>query len=87
MSDAWRSGAAGLPDAAGGVRLLGGVLEAGDAVLVKGSRGVGLELLAEALGAEEQRAGKQDAEDAVLDRPVVGEDPVVLAPDGRRGRR
>jgi UDP-N-acetylmuramoyl-tripeptide--D-alanyl-D-alanine ligase len=87
MRDGFDGEAYSVPDAAAAVRLLGGLLQAGDAVLVKGSRGVGLELVGEALGAAGERAGKQDAERAVLDGPVLGEDPVVLAPDGRRGRR
>jgi UDP-N-acetylmuramoyl-tripeptide--D-alanyl-D-alanine ligase len=68
-----------VPDAAAAVALLGGLLQAGDAVLVKGSRAAGLELVSEALGAAGEGAGGQDAEGIVGDGPVV--------PGGRPGRR
>jgi UDP-N-acetylmuramoyl-tripeptide--D-alanyl-D-alanine ligase len=42
------------PDAAGAAELVPGLLRAGDVVLVKGSRGVGLELLCRALAPEER---------------------------------
>jgi UDP-N-acetylmuramoyl-tripeptide--D-alanyl-D-alanine ligase len=93
MRDGFDGEAYAVPDAEAAVALLRGLLQAGDAVLVKGSRGVGLELVAEALGASGERTGRQEAEGtvgdrpAVGDRPVVGDDPVVLAPGARPGRR
>ena len=42
-----------VPDAAAAAELLGGLLEPGDTVLVKGSRGVGLEVVAERLAGRE----------------------------------
>ena len=47
-----------VPDAGAAAALAGELVEAGDLVLVKGSRGVGLEVVAEALaGAERSEAG------------------------------
>jgi UDP-N-acetylmuramyl pentapeptide synthase len=87
MRDGFDGETYSVPDAAAAVRLLEGLLRAGDAVLVKGSRGVRLELVAEALASAGERAGRQDAEGAVGEGPAVGGNPVVLAPGGRRGRR
>jgi UDP-N-acetylmuramoyl-tripeptide--D-alanyl-D-alanine ligase len=74
MAEGFGTHAYSVPDAAAAAGLLAGLLHAGDAVLVKGSRGVGLELVAKTLG-------------SVDDAPVVGENPVVLAPGVRPGRR
>jgi UDP-N-acetylmuramoyl-tripeptide--D-alanyl-D-alanine ligase len=56
-----RAGFAGeahaVADAHGAAELLGALLREGDTVLVKGSRGVGLEAVAEALGAGDGRRG------------------------------
>jgi UDP-N-acetylmuramyl pentapeptide synthase len=41
-----------VPDASAAAELLGGLLREGDTVLVKGSRGVGLERVAQALQVE-----------------------------------
>jgi UDP-N-acetylmuramoyl-tripeptide--D-alanyl-D-alanine ligase len=65
------------PDAGAAAELLGGLLRPGDAVLVKGSRGVGLELVAETLGSAEGRAGGPDADRTAGDGPVAGENPDV----------
>jgi UDP-N-acetylmuramoyl-tripeptide--D-alanyl-D-alanine ligase len=81
MRDGFDGEAYSVPDAAAVVALLGGLLQAGDAVLVKGSRGVGLELVAEALGAAGERTGRQDAEG------TIGDGPVGFAPGDRPGRR
>jgi UDP-N-acetylmuramoyl-tripeptide--D-alanyl-D-alanine ligase len=81
MRDGFDGEAYSVSDAARAVGLVGGLLQAGDAVLVKGSRGVGLELVAEALAAAGETAGRQDAE------ATVGDGPVGLAPGGRPGRR
>jgi UDP-N-acetylmuramoyl-tripeptide--D-alanyl-D-alanine ligase len=79
MRDGFDGEAYSVPDAAAAVGLLEGLLAAGDAVLVKGSRGVGLQLVAEALVAAGERVGRQDAERLVGDGPV--------APGSRPGRR
>jgi UDP-N-acetylmuramoyl-tripeptide--D-alanyl-D-alanine ligase len=50
MGGEWEESVYRVPDAAGAAELLPRLLRAGDRVLVKGSRGVGLELLARALG-------------------------------------
>jgi UDP-N-acetylmuramoyl-tripeptide--D-alanyl-D-alanine ligase len=81
MRDGFDGEAHSVPDAAAVVALLGGLLQAGDAVLVKGSRALGLELVAEALGAAAQRAGGQDV------RGTVGGGPIVLARGAGPGRR
>jgi UDP-N-acetylmuramoyl-tripeptide--D-alanyl-D-alanine ligase len=49
MREGFEGEAHSVPDASGAAELLPGLLRAGDAVLVKGSRGVGLELVARAL--------------------------------------
>jgi UDP-N-acetylmuramoyl-tripeptide--D-alanyl-D-alanine ligase len=64
-----------VADSAAAVELLAGTLRAGDVVLVKGSRGVGLEHVAQALGARQARACGHDGAES------------VLAPGGRPGRR
>jgi UDP-N-acetylmuramoyl-tripeptide--D-alanyl-D-alanine ligase len=93
IRDGFDGEAYSVPDAAAAVGLLGGLLKEGDAVLVKGSRGVGLELVAQALGAPAGRTGRQNAEGTVGDAPVVGEGPVVgdgpvvVARGSRPGRR
>jgi UDP-N-acetylmuramoyl-tripeptide--D-alanyl-D-alanine ligase len=99
MRDGFDGEAYSVPDAASVVGLVGGLLQAGDVVLVKGSRGVGLELVAEALGAAAETAGTQEAERAagdgrlIAESPVVGDGPLGLvgdgpvAPGGRPGRR
>jgi UDP-N-acetylmuramoyl-tripeptide--D-alanyl-D-alanine ligase len=86
MREGFGRDAHSVTDAGAAAELLGGRLRAGDAVLVKGSRGVGLELVAQALAAPEPWAGPSDAEGAVGDGPLglVGDGP--LAP-GRPGRR
>jgi UDP-N-acetylmuramoyl-tripeptide--D-alanyl-D-alanine ligase len=63
------------PDAAAAAELLAPLLRAGDTVLVKGSRGVGLERVAEILGAAREPGGDPAAQAA------------VLAPGGGPGRR
>jgi UDP-N-acetylmuramoyl-tripeptide--D-alanyl-D-alanine ligase len=63
-----------VADATAAAELLPGLLRAGDSVLVKGSRGVGLERVSQALGASAERAGE----------PVEGA--IVLAPGGGPGR-
>jgi UDP-N-acetylmuramoyl-tripeptide--D-alanyl-D-alanine ligase len=49
MREGFAGEAHSVQDAAAAAELLGGIVRAGDAVLVKGSRGVGLELVAHAL--------------------------------------
>ena len=49
MLDAFDGDSYAVADAAEAASLTGELLEAGDVVLVKGSRGVGLEVVAEAL--------------------------------------
>ena len=46
-----------MADAREAAALIGDLIEPGDAVLVKGSRGVGLEVVAEALAAAEVPRG------------------------------
>ena len=53
MRDGFGGEAYSVPDAAAVVEQLGGLLQAGDAVLVKGSRGVGLERVVASLRADE----------------------------------
>jgi UDP-N-acetylmuramoyl-tripeptide--D-alanyl-D-alanine ligase len=57
MLDAFDGESYAVADAGEAVALVGDVLEAGDLVLVKGSRGVGLEVVAEALVAQEPVEG------------------------------
>jgi UDP-N-acetylmuramoyl-tripeptide--D-alanyl-D-alanine ligase len=54
MREGFGRDARSVADAAAAAELLGGLLRAGDAVLVKGSRGVGLELVAQTLGSGEE---------------------------------
>src|ERR1700677_891203 len=63
MSDGFSGEAHSVPDAAGAAELLRGLLRDGDTVLVKGSRGVCLELVAPMLsaGSDEARAHGGDA--------------------------
>ena len=51
MADGYGAGVHAVPDAAAAAKLLPGLVAPGDTVLVKGSRGVGLEVVAPALGA------------------------------------
>ncbi|MGZ6696802.1 MAG: UDP-N-acetylmuramoyl-tripeptide--D-alanyl-D-alanine ligase, partial [Solirubrobacteraceae bacterium] len=51
MADGYGDGMLAVPDAAAAAALLPRVVRPGDTVLVKGSRGVGLEVVAPALGA------------------------------------
>jgi UDP-N-acetylmuramoyl-tripeptide--D-alanyl-D-alanine ligase len=74
MRDGFVGEAHSVADAAEAVELLHRLLRPGDAVLVKGSRGVGLERVAGALGAGEWPGGP-DAEES------------ALVPGGRPGRR
>ena len=53
MLDAFDGESYAVADAAEAAALAGELIEAGDVVLVKGSRGVGLEVVAEALVAAE----------------------------------
>jgi UDP-N-acetylmuramoyl-tripeptide--D-alanyl-D-alanine ligase len=52
MGEEWDGPVHSAPDAAAAAELLGGLLRAGDTVLVKGSRGVGLERVAQKLTGE-----------------------------------
>ena len=54
MLDAFDGESYAVPDAAEAAALAGELIGAGDVVLVKGSRGVGLEVVAEALGRDEE---------------------------------
>jgi UDP-N-acetylmuramoyl-tripeptide--D-alanyl-D-alanine ligase len=54
MLDAFDGESYAVADAAEAAALAGELLEAGDVALVKGSRGVGLEVVAEALAAVEE---------------------------------
>jgi UDP-N-acetylmuramoyl-tripeptide--D-alanyl-D-alanine ligase len=56
MREGFDGEAHSVPDAEAAAELLRGLLRAGDAVLVKGSRGVGLELVARALAPELEAA-------------------------------
>ena len=56
MREGFDGEAHSVPDAAAAAELLRGLLRAGDAVLVKGSRGVGLELVARTLAADLETA-------------------------------
>jgi UDP-N-acetylmuramoyl-tripeptide--D-alanyl-D-alanine ligase len=63
-------------DAAAAAELLQGLLHEGDTVLVKGSRGIGLERTVAALRAGDRQAARRSAGDGV-----------ALAPDAGSGRR
>ncbi|HWX45823.1 MAG TPA: hypothetical protein VNY52_10940, partial [Solirubrobacteraceae bacterium] len=52
MGEDWDGPVHGVPDARAAAALLPGLLRAGDTVLVKGSRGVGLEVVAQGLVSE-----------------------------------
>jgi UDP-N-acetylmuramoyl-tripeptide--D-alanyl-D-alanine ligase len=65
--EAFRGETHSVPDAAAAAELLGVLLREGDTVLVKGSRGVGLERVAQALVAEAQEHASQP----VCDRPTA----------------
>jgi UDP-N-acetylmuramoyl-tripeptide--D-alanyl-D-alanine ligase len=58
-----------VPDAEAAAELLGGLLREGDTVLVKGSRGVGLERVAQALLAEARRTGPIPAPSGPIPAP------------------
>jgi UDP-N-acetylmuramoyl-tripeptide--D-alanyl-D-alanine ligase len=75
MSGAFVGEAHRVPDAQAAAELLPSLLRAGDTVLVKGSRGVGLERVVAALAAAAERTGESP-----------GGDP-VLAPGAGHGRR
>jgi UDP-N-acetylmuramoyl-tripeptide--D-alanyl-D-alanine ligase len=75
MCGAFAGEAHTVADARAAAQLLGGLLREGDTVLVKGSRGVGLELVADALA---------DASGPAQEH--VGADP-LLAPGAAPGRR
>ena len=60
-----------VADAAAAAELLRGLLRAGDTVLVKGSRGVGLERVADVLGADSEPAGAP-SEGASVAEPSAG---------------
>jgi UDP-N-acetylmuramoyl-tripeptide--D-alanyl-D-alanine ligase len=75
MGASFKGEAHSVADAAAAAELLAPLLRPGDWVLVKGSRGVGLERVAEALGAGGERAQEG----------VDGD--VLLVPGGRAGRR
>jgi UDP-N-acetylmuramoyl-tripeptide--D-alanyl-D-alanine ligase len=81
MSDGFEGTAHSVADAAAAVDLLEGLLREGDAVLVKGSRGVGLERIAQTLSARGRQAGGRGTE------ARVGEDAAGLVHDVRPGRR
>jgi UDP-N-acetylmuramoyl-tripeptide--D-alanyl-D-alanine ligase len=69
-----------VPDAGAAAELLGVLLREGDTVLVKGSRGVGLERVAQALVAE----GQAHASGLSPDRSTARSDPFAKRPAGRR---
>jgi UDP-N-acetylmuramoyl-tripeptide--D-alanyl-D-alanine ligase len=75
MRPAFAGEAHSAPDAAAAADLLAPLLRPGDTVLVKGSRGVGLERVAEILGASPEPAGERTEQAA------------ALAPGGGPGRR
>jgi UDP-N-acetylmuramoyl-tripeptide--D-alanyl-D-alanine ligase len=56
LADGFGAGVQALPDAAAAAERVPALVRAGDTVLVKGSRGVGLEVVAEALQAEAPQA-------------------------------
>ena len=63
MLDTFAGEAHGVADAAAAATLASELVGAGDVVLVKASRGVGLEVVTEALAAERGRAGEAPADD------------------------
>jgi UDP-N-acetylmuramoyl-tripeptide--D-alanyl-D-alanine ligase len=68
MRQAFTGEAHSVGDVAAAVELLGTLLRDGDTVLVKGSRGIGLERVAEALGAGSEPAGGHSSDASVLAR-------------------
>ncbi len=83
-----------VPDAAAAAALLPGLLRPRDTVLVKGSRGVGLELVAERLLAQQPAAASEPApvsapaaesQSAPVSQSAPAVAPAVAGPDGPRG--
>jgi UDP-N-acetylmuramoyl-tripeptide--D-alanyl-D-alanine ligase len=91
MGEAFAGGEVRLvPDAAAAAALLPGLLRPRDTVLVKGSRGVGLELVAERLTASQSAVASQSAatmESAAVTESRPADAPAVARPDGSRGPR
>ena len=82
-----------VADAKAAADLLEGLLHARDTVLVKGSRGVGLERTVAMLRSGGARPGREHAPEGsgggpvVGEHPPVGDGPVGIAPDTGAGRR
>ena len=74
MGGAFAGEAHSVPDAAAAAELLGTLLRDGDTVLVKGSRGVGLERVAEALGAGSAPTGRRGEASVPAERRPGGAD-------------
>ena len=73
-----------VPDAGAAAELLGVLLREGDTVLVKGSRGVGLERVAQALVAEGQARSSGPSSRSPADRSPGRHDPCAARSAGRR---